>query len=240
MFLQFIDSGALPGVRNMSIDIEWLQKVAREDGRGIVRFYQWQPYCISVGMNQSLESIDVGRCRADGIDVVRRPTGGRAVLHAEELTYSVILPESNLGSIHEVYRRLSEALAEGLRAVGIEAAVVRCGDDLRAHYRTTTSASCFSSSTEYEIQVKGKKIVGSAQRRSDGAMLQHGSILIGPFHRRIVNYLKCTPTERETMQALLDRKTTETEAYRSVSVNDLKKSLQHSLRAHLTAGVLHV
>lgn len=238
MFLEFIDSGPLPGDRNMAIDLEWLEKVAQRSDYGVVRFYRWQPYCLSLGRYQSMDTVDRDRCRKDGVDVVVRPTGGRAVLHAEELTYSVILPGTKLGTLHTVYRRLSEALAEGLRAVGLPAEVVRQGDSLRSHYPTASGTSCFSSSTQYEIQIDGKKIVGSAQRRSDGAMLQHGSILIGPFHRRIVDYLKLTPEQKIQMNTVLIQKTTEINSYRQIDLQDLKDALQHSLRQHLTSGVL--
>jgi lipoate-protein ligase A len=236
MFLEFLDSGPFPGDRNMAIDLEWMEKVARRGDRGVIRFYQWQPYCLSLGHHQSWDSVDHERCCKDGIDVVVRPTGGRAVLHAEELTYSVILPVDELGSVHHVYRRISEALAEGLRAVGVPAHVARQGDDLRSHYRSVPGASCFSSSTEYEIQIDGRKIVGSAQRRSDGAMLQHGSILIGPFHRRIVNYLKLTPEQRHQMEKVLIEKTTELHTHGNVELEALKSSIARSLRRHLMSG----
>src|SRR5579864_5452205 len=110
-----------PGAHNMAVDEELLAGVAAGTAPPTLRFYRWMPACLSLGYFQPEELVDVEACRRFGVDVVRRPTGGRAILHDRELTYSMSLPLSVLGEEHgviESYRRLSLALIEGLRAAG--------------------------------------------------------------------------------------------------------------------------
>ena len=157
-----------------------------------LRLYRWRPWAISLGRHQSPSSIDTACCRRDGIDVVRRPTGGRAILHAEEMTYSIVMPAHDSG-IHQVYREISEALVAGLRLFGVDASLQRSQPDFVELYRDPSSIPCFSSTARYEVEWNGRKLVGSAQRRytseSAAVVLQHGSILCGPAHRRLADYL---------------------------------------------------
>ncbi len=171
------------------------QRLVRElgDGTGLqtLRLYQWRPRAISLGYNQPLEDIDLGKCAAEGIDVVRRPTGGRAILHAEELTYSVVMfPD---GNIQHVYNRISRALIRGLALFGLAVDFRRVQPAFGTVYKSPSAVPCFTSSARYEIEWKGRKLVGSAQRRIQHGgrevVLQHGSLLIGPAHRHLVEYL---------------------------------------------------
>ncbi|NUM81366.1 lipoate--protein ligase family protein [bacterium] len=222
----YIDSGAHPGKWNMFRD----QKLAEELGAGLrpptLRFFQWQPYCISLGKHQKIDDIDIEKCKSKNIDVVYRPTGGRAILHAEELTYSVIFSDRNTGGIEETYRQISEALVAGLKEVGIPAAMVMTQPDFKSLYRQTQSMSCFSSSARYEIQVDGHKLVGSAQRRLAGAVLQHGSILTGPYHRKLTDFLRLNDQDRQLAESIMNEKTIELSQIKNVDLAELKRAIR--------------
>ena len=164
-----------------------------------VRVYGWDPWCISLGRHQSEDDIDQGRVEAAGYEIVRRPTGGRAILHAEELTYSVIMPSDGRG-IMEVYRSISEALTAGLQELVPEIDIARSQPNFRKLYREAGSIPCFSSSARYEIEFAGKKLVGSAQRRIGSAVLQHGSILIGEAHLGLADFLAVDETQRQQLR----------------------------------------
>lgn len=201
-----IDAGARTGAFHMAQDEMLARSLERspcgvgepalppqeEEPLQVLRLYRWQPWAISLGYNQTADAIDLERCRADHIDVVRRPTGGRAILHAEELTYCVAM-YAGTKSVMAVYNDISRALVRGLELLGVEATLQRSQPDFGAAYRDASSIPCFTSSARYEIEWRGRKLVGSAQRRfSDGAhdvVLQHGSILCGTAHRRLADYL---------------------------------------------------
>ena len=180
------------GKYNMKYDELLAHEIAEGNGVPTVRLYTWNPWAISLGRNQELDDIDFERCRLDGIDVVRRPTGGRAILHAEELTYSVVMMAGQK-SIQQVYNEISAALVEGLKAFGVDVSLERSQPNFAEMYKNPSSIPCFSSSARYELEWNGRKLVGSAQRRYTGGsgevVLQHGSILCGNAHRRLVNYL---------------------------------------------------
>lgn len=224
----YIDSGEHNGRYNMGLDEQLAKEVGTGQRPSLLRFFRWKPYCISLGKHQKLTDIDVEKALQDGIDTVYRPTGGRAILHAEELTYSVVFKEDLPGGIEETYRMISEALAEGIRAFDIPAALNPTQPDFKQWYRQPSSKLCFSSSARYEIQVHGKKLVGSAQRRMAGAVLQHGSILMGPFHRRLPDYLHAPEPVKELMREMMNEKTTETGCYRDISVEALKHSIRQA------------
>jgi len=157
-------------------------------GVPVLRVFGWKPYCISLGYNQNPEDINSSLCLSEGIDVVRRPTGGRAILHAEELTYSVVLNSDGKG-VHEIYKEISMALLGGLQVLGANVEFAKTQPDFGNLYKTKSSIPCFTSSARHEIEFEGRKLVGSAQRRYDDIVLQHGSILIGDFHKRLPDFL---------------------------------------------------
>lgn len=164
------------GDRNMAVD-EALMRSARE-GSVTLRFYRWEPGCLSFGRNQAAGgAYDPDAAAARGIDVVRRPTGGRAVYHHRELTYSVTAPSDAWGSLREAYCRINRALADGLRELGVPAA---CAAERASSARAPgpTARACFRDPLPGEVTAKGRKLIGSAQWRDGGALLQHGSLLL--------------------------------------------------------------
>lgn len=163
----------LAGARNMAID----EAIMESGRRGLVtlRLYRWEPGCLSFGRNQTAVGRYDGDRAADlGYDVVRRPTGGRSVLHHHEITYSVTAPAS-WGSLRDAYVQINRALAAGLRELGVHAMVHESA--IGPAPRPTVRA-CFRDPLPGEVTAAGRKLVGSAQWRDSGALLQHGSILI--------------------------------------------------------------
>ncbi|MBC7185473.1 MAG: lipoate--protein ligase family protein [Calditrichaeota bacterium] len=189
---RFLDTGAALGAWNMAVDEAMAIEAAQGVATPTLRVFAWQPPCISLGYHQRVEEIDRERCLADGVELVRRPTGGRAILHHEELTYSVVIPASSPWFGEEVaqtYELISLALVEGLKSLGVAARFERAQQTEVDYRRGEFSVPCFSSSVRNEVLWKGRKLVGSAQRRYEGAVLQHGSILLGSAHLRLVDYL---------------------------------------------------
>ncbi len=209
---QFLDTGFHAGVYNMERDEALVRALAEGDGAPTVRVYGWNPPAISLGWNQQVEEIDLEKASSDGIDVVRRPTGGRAILHSEELTYSVTMVSKGK-NVLAVYNEISRALVNGIRRLGANVSLEKSQPHFPSLYQTPSSAACFSSSARYEIQIDGKKLVGSAQRRFVGkggleVVLQHGSLLLGNDHRRLVNYLRLqSPVDALKLSQEMEEKT---------------------------------
>ena len=198
--LRVLIDGPRPGAVNMSADARLL--AAHEPGDDpVLRVYRWSPPAVSMGHHQKREDFDVGRIAELGFDLVRRPTGGRAILHAEELTYAVIgsSPSEIFGrTLNDTYAAINRALLILLERLGARPDV--SGGESLTEARGLV---CFRSAGRHELLVGGKKIVGSAQRRTGGVFLQHGSILSGPAH---VDLLECLPgrggdpAEREALR----------------------------------------
>ncbi len=184
----FIDTGFHPGAFNMEFDEMLAARAASDPETAALRVYGWNPDAISIGVHQSEDDFDAAALKREGIDLVRRPTGGRAILHSHELTYSVAMPVEELGP-RETYRFISRGILRALAIMGVEATVTEQDQGLRSHPEDPASVPCFSSTAKDEIQVAGRKLVGSAQRRYGRIVLQHGSVLLGPEHRRIVEFL---------------------------------------------------
>lgn len=177
-----------PGAWNMAVDEVLLEGVAAGKAPPTLRFYRWKPACLSLGYFQSFAVVDPASCGALGIDVVRRPTGGRAILHDCELTYSMALPASVLGydrGILPSYHRISRALRAGLAELGVATTVA---PEAAAPTTAEHGPICFDRPSAHEILLQGRKLVGSAQVRRSDALLQHGSILIEP---QISTMLRC-------------------------------------------------
>ncbi len=172
----------------MSLDEHLAKRFDPSDDHPILRVYGWEPWTISLGRHQSMDEFDLGKIQRDGIGIVRRPTGGRAILHAHELTYSIIVSGAGQ-SARAIYLHLSRGILAALRLLGIEAELSGADEILPGLHRNPLSVPCFSTSTRSEIGWRGKKIVGSAQRRYGETILQHGSFLLGREHRRITSYL---------------------------------------------------
>jgi lipoate-protein ligase A len=175
---RLIQSGFQTGAMNMSLDEVLLSAVARGASPPVLRFYRWRPATVTLGYAQSVaRDIDLEICHQAGLDVIRRSTGGRAVLHDNEVTYAVIAP-SVCGlfgnSVLDSYRVISEVLQKALRQLGLPAELV--AGRPRDGQQHATKAVCFSAPSQYELVIEGRKVAGSAQKRHGQAFLQHGSI----------------------------------------------------------------
>jgi lipoate-protein ligase A len=168
----------MSGEENMRRDMEILEEAASGEAPPALRLYSWSPPALSIGRFQKAPEVaDLAACRRLGIDVVRRPTGGRAVLHDRELTYSLVIPDDRdliPAGVVPAYCFISRALLDAFASLGIE------GKLSPEHKRGAGLApgSCFDMPSAHELQVSGKKVVGSAQMRHKGMILQHGSILL--------------------------------------------------------------
>lgn len=185
-FLRVFQDGAATGAVNMDRDASLLAG-HRPGDDPILRLYRWEPAAVTVGYNQDFSDFDESAIRAAGYDLVRRPTGGRAILHADELTYAVIgsSPGPVFGAtLHESYMKINRALLAFLADLGV-AADISAGES-REEARGLV---CFRSAGRHEVSVAGRKIIGSAQRRTGGNFLQHGSILAGPRHLELSSFL---------------------------------------------------
>lgn len=174
---RLIHDAPADGYRNMAVDEALLDACAAgEPGFPCLRLYAFRPPCLSLGFSQEhAASVDLDVCRENGIDVVRRPTGGLAVLHDDEVTYAVVarLGEGPFGgSVVGLYESVAGALLAGFAKLGIEAAVT-CGDPRPA---SRGGPVCFAEPSRHEIAAGTSKIAGSALARRRGAFLQHGSI----------------------------------------------------------------
>jgi lipoate-protein ligase A len=179
----------MPGKWNMAVDEAVLETVGQNQVLPTLRLYTWNPACLSIGYAQPFVDIDRKRLLDSGWDWVRRPTGGRAILHTDELTYSVITPLTEprvAGGVLESYQRLSRALLTALHSLNIPA---------EAHPINPTSgtqengAVCFEVPSNYEIVVNGKKLIGSAQARRKSGVLQHGTLPLWGDLTRITSVL---------------------------------------------------
>lgn len=191
---RLIVDGEADGATNMAVDHAILDAIVEGASLPTLRFYAWAPPCLSLGRGQPLADADQDACRAAGVDIVRRPTGGRAILHTDELTYSVSLLQSDPraeGGVVESYRRLSEGLLEGLRRLAVQAAQAVS----RGSVDAADTAVCFETPADYEITVGGRKLVGSAQWRARGGVLQHGTLPLCGDLARIVDYMVLPDTE---------------------------------------------
>jgi lipoate-protein ligase A len=176
--------GPRRGAENMARDVALMRR-AKETGEIVFSIYEWARPTLSLGRNQrakgcyNLESI-----RARGVDVVRRPTGGRALLHNREVTYSVTAPLADSEGLRESYDRINRILLEGLLSLGVGAAVA--GGSSPA--LPPTDIPCFAEPSAGELISDNRKLVGSAQWRDSGALLQHGSILIEDDQSMIADF----------------------------------------------------
>lgn len=173
----------LLGLENMARDAALLEVAEKGESAGTtLRFYRWAIPTLSLGNKQeAAKAANLDFCREKGIDIVRRPTGGGAVLHHHELTYSTVSNDRSVfpqASVKDSYVEISTALKRGLEIMGIPAEIkqYQVEETCRPENYVKNPTPCFTSTSHYELDVAGKKIVGSAQKRSKRAFLQHGSI----------------------------------------------------------------
>ena len=170
-----VDQTGRSGSENMACDWSLVELAART-GAAFLRLYRWDPPCLSFGRNEPASTrYDRAAIERRGLDVVRRPTGGRAVWHEHEVTYAVAAPIAAFGSLRAAYCAIHERLAAALRHLGLDPTVAPTGPTVRP----SDLGSCFDAPAGGEVLVGGRKVVGSAQVRHGTALLQHGSILLG-------------------------------------------------------------
>jgi lipoyl(octanoyl) transferase len=175
---------------NMAIDEAIFRETIENKIPPTIRFYGWRPAAVSVGYFQDIEKeVNIEKCRAEGVDIVRRLSGGKAVLHCDEITYSVVAAKEEKifpANISDTYKLISNCLAYGLACLGIDANLAPAG---RAPAGSDFKSYCFSVPSRNELLVSGRKICGSAQMRTNNGFLQHGSILVNFDPARTASFL---------------------------------------------------
>lgn len=181
-----INTGFSSGEENMSFDEYCVHQVEHQLSPPIFRLYGWKPSAVSLGYHQNSDHISLNECKLRSIDVVKRPTGGRAVLHAGEVTYSIITKCENA---QQLYANIHVLLLNALKNYSPFLSFEKHQPDLRKLYAESASVNkiCFTSSARYELQIDGRKLVGSAQRLYKNILLQHGSILLNSSHEDIIH-----------------------------------------------------
>ncbi len=217
---RFLDSGALDGAEQMALDAGLMDR-ARETGESLLRVYAWSRPTLSFGRHESVrgqftpESLDRAK-----VGAVRRPTGGRVLLHDREVTYSVTAPAPEDERLKESYRRINGILLAAIAKLGVKVA-----ESVGSAARRPGGAACFAEPAKGELVVDGRKLVGSAQLRERGALLQHGSILIDDDQPRIAELasLPLTPAlPAATLHSCLGRRP---------SYNEVRDALHDALAA---------
>lgn len=210
----FINSGALPGEVNMSLDISQAEILAEtlkqgEEGRGHFRIYAWEKPTLSLGKHQVLSPIIRKQCESKLIPIVRRPTGGRAVLHANELTYCIVMPCSSMEDSRKAYQDIHTFFLDALSILDIKYLdFAKAHADFHEHYKHHISSACFSASARYELTHDGKKLMGSAQRVFDGVLLQHGSLPLDHSYLMISELLTDISEEQKQIRNSLSAHST--------------------------------
>ncbi|MDF9843072.1 lipoate-protein ligase A [Paenibacillus sp. PastF-1] len=252
---RFVHTGNRTPAENMAIDEAMLTAHERGLVPPTVRFYGWNPATLSIGCFQhAAKEVDFTALREYGLGFVRRSTGGRAVLHDQELTYSIIVSENYPGipaSVVEAYRVLSMGLLLGFRKLGLDAHMTGLEssetqtlaewqvDDSRRGNKPM-SAACFDAPSKYELVVEGRKIAGSAQMRSKGVILQHGSILLELDSDLLFNVLNFTdPEDKQRMKKIFERKAVDINSCLrrkgdpSVTIRDLEETFHQGFAENL-------
>ena len=207
---RLIMSSPSTGSWNMAIDSAILEAVMQNHVPPTLRLYSWYPPALSIGHAQPISEVNIDFLKANDWDIVRRPTGGRAILHIDELTYSVCAPLNGThvrGGVIESYRQISQCLLRALELSGVEADAKPKADQDRS---LSKDPVCFQYPSDYEITFKGKKIIGSAQARKTNGLLQHGAIPLFGDIARIISALTFDNEEvrNSAKTRLLSRATT--------------------------------
>ncbi len=201
---------AAGGAWNMAVDEAILEAAGGGASLPSLRLYAWEPACLSLGYAQPYTDVDLARLRVRGWDLVRRPTGGRAILHTDELTYSVTAPLNEpimAGTLLESYNRLAAAMMHAMQMMGLR---VEMKEVVPGANSNAAGPVCFEVPSAYEITVGGKKLIGSAQARRKEGVLQHGSLPLTGDLSRITQALSFPDEAARTQAAerLLGRATT--------------------------------
>ncbi|SDD60200.1 lipoate--protein ligase family protein [Sporomusa acidovorans] len=228
-----INSGIGRAADNMAVDEAMLKAHAAGKVPPTLRFYGWQPAAVSLGYFQkAVGEVDMEACRRQGIDVVRRLTGGRAVLHDAELTYSLVVSEKQPlvpATITASYRFFCQGLLAGLKELGVEAQMSMPKAAYGQVKRQPASAACFDAPSHYEVSYNGRKLVGSAQVRKEGVILQHGSILLRFDPPRLASLLRLpTPEAQEAFVAMITKRAVSLHeaACREISWDEARRAME--------------
>ncbi len=205
-----IENPPAQGAWNMAVDEAILESVAAGDSFPTLRLYAWEPACLSLGQAQPFAEVDTEALAAHGWGIVRRPTGGRAILHTDELTYAVIAPVSEprvRGNVLQSYLQLSQALLRALEIIGL---APEANEKSPENDSKSFNPVCFEVPSNYEITVGGKKLIGSAQARRYEGVLQHGALPLTGDLTRIITALKFKDAQAQerARQGLLNHATT--------------------------------
>ena len=223
------------GAWNMALDEAILEHIGCGESAPTLRLYAWHPACLSLGHAQPFADVDMARLRERGWEVVRRATGGRAILHTDEITYSVIAPNDEprvAGTVLDSYNRLAQALLLAVKELDLPVEV----KEGRVDNKLLPNPVCFEVPSTYEITVNGKKLIGSAQARKKEGVLQHGSLpLVGDLTRICQALVFENEGARETAsKRLLERATTvESALGRQVSWETAALSFIHAFEGQL-------
>lgn len=230
----FIDSGDCSPFYNMALDEALLDWHSRGEIPPVIRFYGWNPPTLSIGYFQKVEKeVDLEAVKRHNLGFVRRPTGGRGVLHEHELTYSVIVTEEHPNmpkTVTEAYKVISEGILRGFKNLGLNAyfSIPRTDQEKEA-LKSPRSAVCFDAPSWYELVVEGRKVAGSAQTRQKGVILQHGSILLDLDEDKLFSLFKY-PNERvkERMQRGFKEKAVAINeiSTKKIGINEAKKAFK--------------
>ncbi|CAM3243927.1 lipoate--protein ligase family protein [Brevibacillus invocatus] len=229
---RFIVTEPMSPAMNMAVDEAILQLHGEGKVPPTVRFYTWDPATLSIGYFQkAVKEINLEEVHRQGLGFVRRPTGGRAVLHDKELTYSVIVSEEHPkmpSSVTEAYKIISMGLLHGFQNLGLSAEMVSlASEEEKEKYTSPGSSACFDSPSWYELVVEGKKVAGSAQTRQKGVILQHGSILLDMDVELLFSLLNF-PSERVKQRMM------ESFRQKAVTINEVSTrpiGLQEAIKA---------
>ncbi len=225
-----IFSKPLEGAWNMAVDEAILEAVGKGESPPTLRLYAWQPPCLSLGYAQPITDVDLSALNSAGWQLVRRPTGGRAILHTDELTYAVIAPLNEprvAGGVLESYRRLAQGLLRALQLLGLPAQADQAYP--LPPGAQANGAVCFEVPSNYEITANGKKIIGSAQARRLAGVLQHGSLPLTGDLTRITRALHFSDenSRAESADRLLEHATTlESVLHRTVRWEEAAESFK--------------
>ena len=201
-----LESDFRGGAWNMAVDCAIADAVAGGEQPPTLRLYGWNPFCLSLGYGQRAREANRPALKARGWDLLRRPTGGKAILHGDELTYSLCLPLDHplaCGDLVESYRRISIGLLRALECLGLSASAGPRQDNASARSRAAGPV-CFELPSHYEVMAAGRKLIGSAQMRRRSLMLQHGTLPLSGDVARICDVLEfATDAEREARKLRL-------------------------------------
>ncbi len=225
------------GAGNMALDQAILESASGAVLLPTLRLYRWSPPALSIGRFQPLSDIDMHACSQEGIEVVRRPSGGKSILHLDDFTYSVVLPEGFPfpDGVVEAYRLICGGILRALRHLGLGAYIkTRDNDDYRL-----SGGACFAATTQADLEIAGRKLCGSAQLRRKGSLLQHGSIMLEDHSDVLFRLLRFnTDRERATGLAAYRRHCmVMNEAGRAYSWEDIATSFARGFRESFDTGM---